>query len=155
VPLKNVNTEFDEAYPTFFKNRQTNTNDLYFTSNRSGNFDIFRALSNDLNQTEVESINEINSLYDDKCPFIKDSTMVFVSNRPGGFGGFDLWYSVYRNNKWSEPINFGDKINTEYDEYRPIIAETNEGFANNVMIFSSNRPGGISGFDLYYVGVKK
>ena len=45
--------------------------------------------------------------------------MVFTSNRQGGFGGFDLWYSIFDGTEWSEPKNFGERINTEYDEYRP------------------------------------
>jgi hypothetical protein len=81
--------------------------------------------------------------------------MVFVSDRPGGFGGFDLYYSTFDGSAWSDPVNFGEKINTEYDEYRPIILETDRRFfMNDFMIFSSNRPGGMGGFDLYYAGLK-
>jgi hypothetical protein len=82
------------------------------------------------------------------------NTIVFTSNRPGGYGGFDLYYSVYSNGQWGKPVNFGNKINTAYDEYRP-IATSIDGFDNNFMIFSSNRPGGKGGFDLYYVGIEK
>lgn len=55
--------------------------------------------------------------------------MVFASNRDGGYGGFDLYYSVLLNNEWSEPVNFGPKINAEYDDYRPILI--NEGIYNS------------------------
>ncbi len=53
------------------------------------------------------------------------------------------------------PINLGSNVNTEFDEFRPILI--NEGVDNekNMMIFSSNRDGGYGGFDLYYVGVIK
>jgi hypothetical protein len=78
--------------------------------------------------------------------------MVFVSNRPGGLGGYDLWYSKLINNSWSKPINFGSPINTKYDEYRPIIVKYKD-IRNDLMIFSSNRPGGFGGFDLYYIGI--
>jgi hypothetical protein len=56
--------------------------------------------------------------------------------------------------KWTKPVNFGPSINTSYDEYRPVI-KTVTGFTNDFLIFSSNRPGGKGGFDLYYVGVTK
>jgi len=36
-----------------------------------------------------------------------DSLMVFASDRAGGFGGFDLYYSRLQNGKWSAPVNFG------------------------------------------------
>ena len=55
---------------------------------------------------------------------------------------------------WSDPINFGEKINTEYDEFRPIVRPQWD-FSNDLMLFSSNRPGGKGGFDLYYVGIDK
>ena len=74
--------------------------------------------------------------------------MVFASDREGGYGGFDLYYSVFSDEQWSQPQNFGSQINTEHDEYRPITFD----FAGyKIMIFSSNRPGGKGGFDLYSV----
>jgi len=78
--------------------------------------------------------------------------MVFASNRAGGFGGYDLYYSRWENEQWSTPINFGEKINTSSDEFRPIVREEWE-FENDIMIFSSDRQGGAGGFDLYYVGI--
>jgi len=96
----------------------------------------------------------LSSESDDKCPFISNDMLVFTSNRTGGYGGFDLYYSRRENGKWSTPVNFGPKINTAYDEYRPII-RPEYGFTNDFMLFSSNRPGGKGGFDLYYVGIDK
>ena len=81
--------------------------------------------------------------------------MVFTADREGGFGGVDLWYSVYNGQTWSAPVNMGNLINTEYDEYRPILVQSGESYVNDLMVFSSNRPGGKGGFDLYYVGVPK
>ena len=84
----------------------------------------------------------------------KGNLMVFVSNNSSGFGGYDLWYSMFENGIWNEPQNFGSEINTEFDEYRPVIEYFPES-NNDLMIFSSNRPGGKGGFDLYYTGIKK
>jgi hypothetical protein len=80
--------------------------------------------------------------------------MVFTSNRPGGYGGYDLYYSKFDGQSWSEPVNFGEDINTEYDEFRPVALQVFD-FKNDVMLFSSDRPGGKGGFDLYYVGIDK
>jgi hypothetical protein len=164
--LVEINSGADDAYPTIFYDNQTRTEVLYFTSDRGGSFDIFKAIGNPdklINQSTgiaIEKVEALSTGSDDKCPYIRGDIMVFASDREGGFGGFDLWYSKYVNNQWSAPVNFGDKINTEYDEYRPVIAEMdNEYFLNNflndLMIFSSNRPGGKGGFDLYYVGISK
>lgn len=153
-----LNSPSDDAYPTLTAdNRQ-----LLFTSNRNGSFDLFSA---DLDgqsfreafRTTAKSpkpVALLNSTADDKCPYINGSLLVFTSDRPGGYGGFDLYYSQWKNGQWSVPVNFGPAINTAADEYRPVpfVAEQ---FENNLMIFSSNRPGGKGGLDLYFVGIPK
>jgi len=154
-----INSKFDDAYPTFNKDNSK----IYFTSNREGVYniyynktdktkDILEILNNTISNPVKDTI--LSSNYDDKCPFILDDFMVFASNREGGYGGFDLYYSMKVNGSWTTPVNFGNKINTQYDEYRPIIRKE-YNFSNSFMIFSSNRPGGKGGFDLYYVGIKK
>jgi len=160
VDVKFLNSEFDDAYPTFNKD----FSEIYFTSNRENDFNIYKAsidknrdlvdLLSNANQVPIQKDTILSSSMDDKCPFISNDLIVFTSNRAGGFGGYDLYYSRYEKGKWSEPMNFGDKINTAYDEYRPVIRPQVE-FKNDLMIFSSNRPEGKGGFDLYYVGIDK
>ena len=159
-----LNSDFDDAYPTFNKDFSK----IYFTSNRDSDFNIYSVRidnSKDLidvltntTQAPIEMDTVLSSNFDDKCPyippFISNDFIVFASNREGGYGGYDLYYSRFDNGKWSKPQNFGDKINTPYDEYRPIVRQQRE-FTNDFMIFSSNRPGGKGGFDLYYVGIDK
>jgi len=77
--------------------------------------------------------------------------LIFTSNRPGGLGGYDLYFSVFRNGNWSFPENMGPRINSAYDEYRPLIGN-HPDFKNNFLMFSSNRPGGKGGYDLYFMG---
>ena len=113
---------------------------------------LLQALSDSSPKTVLKD-TVLSSQNDDKCPFILGNMLVFTSDRPGGYGGFDLYYSLYSNGLWSSPVNFGSKINSTYDEYRPIVKIVN-GFKNNFMIFSSNRPGGLGGYDLYYVGIE-
>ena len=96
----------------------------------------------------------MSSSSEDKCPYVNGKLLTFSSNRPGGYGGFDLYYSLFENGSWSAPINFGNKINTAFDEYRPISLHI-QNFDNNLLIFSSDRPGGKGGFDLYYTGIKQ
>jgi hypothetical protein len=79
--------------------------------------------------------------------------MVFISDRPGGQGGEDIYYSEYIDGKWSAPINVGPRINTASNEYRPILPDLSN-FNYRLMIFSSNRPGGKGGYDLYMTGLK-
>ncbi len=105
---------------------------------------------------EIIMIEEIVSNGNDHSPFISDELMLFASDRDGGYGGYDLYYSLLVGGKWTEPVNLGAGINSEFDEFRPIsIKDEYSEFENRLMIFSSNRPGGLGGFDLYYVGIPK
>jgi hypothetical protein len=153
-----MNTAYNDAYICFNFGQDT----AYFSSDKDGNFDIYylnkpvdKDLSSwfDLDYTIPVKTDSINSAYDDKCPFIYKNIMVFASNRPGGLGGYDLYYSVLRNGKWSSPVNMGPRINTSSNEYRPILGIDNN-FINKFLIFSSDRPGGKGGFDLYFTGVE-
>ena len=163
IPIEYINSEFDDMYPYV----DFEIGKFFFCSNRADDsFDIYTIdildpynnLIEELlyaNQVEIVKDNILSSEFDDKCPYIFDNTMVFTSNRPGGFGGYDLYFSTYNNALWGTPVNFGSNINTEYDEFRPILINEGVDFEKNMMIFSSNRKGGKGGFDLYYVGVKK
>jgi hypothetical protein len=155
-PVKLLNTASDDAYMSFNLNQDS----AYFTSNREGNFDIFvqkkpadKDLASWFNSDYLPSVkaDSINSLYDDKCPYIFKNIMIFTSNRPGGMGGYDLYYSLFKQGKWWSAVNLGPRINTSSDEYRPIIGSDSE-FSNKFIMFSSNRPGGKGGFDLYFAG---
>lgn len=158
VALDKINTSFNELYPSLNKTADK----LYFCSDAEQQFDIYYVpVSGSISrwfETEEEiiptSVELLNSPADDKCPYLNGDLLVFTSNREGGYGGFDLYYSVFENGNWSSPVNFGPTINSEYDEYRPIVMY-DPFYSNNVMIFSSNRPGGKGGFDLYYVGISK
>jgi hypothetical protein len=96
-------------------------------------------------------VDSINSTWDEKCPFVYGNVIVFASNRPGGMGGYDLYYSIFKKGKWGFPVNLGPRINTTSDEFRPLIGY-HQDFTNNGLLFSSNRPGGQGGFDLYFTG---
>ncbi|CAD5276490.1 MULTISPECIES: PD40 domain-containing protein [unclassified Imperialibacter] len=174
IGLAMVNTEANELYPAFFGKdfkwesryitRPASVEKLVYCSDKDGVYDFYQIdMTIDdpivsLSSAEAiapEKLSISSAEGNDKCAFINGRLMVFTSDRPGGYGGFDLYYSLYEGNAWSEPVNFGERINTEFDEYRPVILTYDTGFDNNLLLFSSNRPGGKGGFDLYYVGVEK
>lgn len=70
----------------------------------------------------------------------------FQSARAGGLGGFDLWTATRRssNEPWSAPVNLGAPLNGASVDFQPSLS--NDG---RTLIFSSNRPGGLGGQDLW------
>ena len=157
-PVRLLNTSFDDAYICF----DSNLDSAYFASDREGNFDIYlqkRPADKDigtwfnLDYAISSRADSINSSGDDKCPMVFKKVLVLASDRPGGLGGFDLYYSIFRNGKWSSPVNLGPDINTSSDEYRPVLGY-HPDFKNLFMMFSSDRPGGKGRYDLYFTGVE-
>lgn len=159
-PVTWLNSSKDDAYPTL----APDSSEIYFCSDRADDFDIYQvplnmsqSIRGNIEDTMARAaikVSALSSPANDKCPFILENLMVFASDRSGGYGGYDLYYSVFSNGSWSAPVNFGEKVNTKYDEFRPIVKPFYD-FTNDFMIFSSNRPGGKGGFDLYYVGIDK
>jgi outer membrane protein OmpA-like peptidoglycan-associated protein len=70
--------------------------------------------------------------------------LYFSSNRPGGYGGMDLYVCMKINDKWSEPVNLGPKINTTSDEIYPFI------HSDGTIYFSSNGKKGMGGYDVFF-----
>lgn len=71
-------------------------------------------------------------------------TLYFVSNRKGGYGGYDIWKSSLSEKGWGEPENLGPNINTIYDEQSPFIHPDDSTF-----YFCSNGWPGLGGKDLF------
>lgn len=71
--------------------------------------------------------------------------LYFVSNRKHGIGGFDIWYSIYKDNHFNSPINAGPVINTEGNEVTPFYDKE-----NGILYFSSDEHLGIGDYDIFY-----
>jgi hypothetical protein len=110
--------------------------DIFFSASDNGKWSLPVNLGSPVNTSSWESQPSINA--DGKMLF-------FSSNRPGGIGGKDLWYSVYKTNKkWSVPKNLGSTINTAGDEMSPFIH-----FDGKTLYFSSDGRPGMGGLDIY------
>jgi hypothetical protein len=72
--------------------------------------------------------------------------LFFVSNRAGGEGGLDIWYSV-NDNGWKKPKNAGKRVNSEGDEVTPF-------YRDGRLFFSSDYHNGFGGHDLFYANRK-
>lgn len=78
------------------------------------------------------------------------STLYFLSNRPGGFGGYDIWKSVMDDEGyWTTPVNLGPNVNTPYDEATPFIHPDGK-----TLYFSSDGWPGLGQKDIFYSKVQ-
>jgi len=88
----------------------------------------------------------INAKGNSTCAYItKDGGyLLFASDRPGGYGGYDLYISEkLENGKWGEPQNLGPKVNSEYDELYPVL------LSDGTLYFSSKGHETMGGFDVF------
>jgi hypothetical protein len=100
--------------------------------------------------TSAESIpgtsGNLNTTALEGCPFVaqRGDVLFFASNRPGGMGGLDIWYSLRdESGAWGDPVNFS-AVNSPANELCPMAHRNGRTF-----MFVSARPGGCGGDDLY------
>ncbi|HPE40077.1 MAG TPA: OmpA family protein [Bacteroidales bacterium] len=136
---------------------------LYFSSNKpggKGGYDIYKATRTKRTGKFSNITNlgdQVNTEGQEVFPALRgDSTLYFSSDGHAGLGGLDIFMSTMKNNEWSKPENLGVPINSCWDEIGMIFDDQEvldpkskvpylaKGF------FSSNRPGGRGGDDIYY-----
>ena len=100
-------------------------------------------------QAPVIMTDKINGKYHEPSASIAPGgdQIYFTSDRPGGFGGRDL-YRIRRlpNGEWSLPLNLGPNVNTKYDEDAPFMHSD-----GTTLFFSSNGYTSMGGFDIFKV----
>ncbi|MDA0912997.1 MAG: OmpA family protein [Bacteroidetes bacterium] len=75
--------------------------------------------------------------------FDLNEDLIFASDRPGGYGGMDLYHSKWVDGRWDEPVNLGPVVNTAGDEVFPFVSKT------GAIFFSSNGQLGAGGLDIF------
>jgi hypothetical protein len=150
-----INSAVVESGPAVSKDGKS----LYFYSPRPGGFG-----SNDIWVSQRDSVGDawgtpvnlgptVNSASSDFVPtFSRDGHwMFFASDRPGGYGGQDIWASwraqTHDDFGWQAPVNLGAGVNTASNDNGVGYLE-NDGGAPQ-LYFGSDRPGGLGGTDLY------
>jgi len=121
---------------------------LYFSRQVHGAYDIFVSEMNKKNKwatPEKLGIN-INTKDNEQWAFVtaEGNTLLFSSDRPGGYGGYDIYMSEkLSTGEWGKPFNLGSDINTEYDEICPVL------MPDGTLYFSSNGHETMGGFDIF------
>lgn len=112
-----------------------------------GQCDIWLTMQSDDGWSQPMNLGKaINTKYWESQPSISADgrKLYFTSNRPGGFGGTDLYVSIFTDSGWSAPQNLGPTVNTSADEQFPFIHP--DGVS---LYFSSVGHLGMGGADLF------
>jgi flagellar motor protein MotB len=126
---------FSRYFPT--SGKVLTQEDFYESFFRDSSWTMAVNAGEPLNTTQNEGAQTLSS---------NGNYMYFTAcNRPGGLGSCDLYFSAFRNGHWTTPYNLGAPVNTSEWESTPSISAD-----GNMLIFSSSRPGGIGGKDLWY-----
>lgn len=141
------NTEFGEGAGSYSGAKDV----FYFTGcYDDGSFcKIYRADKKDGKwQAAVELPSPINLKgTDNKQPSVTfgGDTLFFISNRPGGHGGSDIWMSTLNEGEsWTIPVNLGEKVNTAYNEVSPFYYQQDD-----ILFFASDGHEGLGGMDIF------
>ncbi len=145
-PLKSLNTKgFDAAIAL----SPDGTTLFTYLSDEENGGDIMVSKLNGKEFSKPEPLNEnINTkeYWEGSCAISSDGkTLYFVSERPGGFGGRDIYKSELINGDWGPAVNLGPSINTEHFEDSPFI------HPNGItLFFSSQGHTSMGGYDIMY-----
>ncbi|MDB4286268.1 hypothetical protein N9933_03100, partial [bacterium] len=142
-----INTNFNEGAACLTQDGKT----LFFTGcNRPeglGSCDIYVSRWNEKDWTAPENLGpSLNSEYFDGQPNLSQDgkRLYFTSNRKGGKGGDDIWFSDWDNGIWTTPKNLPGPINTEGNENQPFLHADDQTF-----YFSSDYHPGFGDADLF------
>ena len=153
-----INTKYHEGIVSFSPDGNT----MYFsresffeiiyekdsiTKNRYSVLHLFRAKKSGANWDNVEGFPMNSKNYSIKNPSVSSDgkTIYFASDMPNGYGGFDIYKaSINDDGSLGEPVNLGQKVNTEGQEMFPYISD------NGTLYFSSNGHLGLGGLDVFH-----
>lgn len=150
--LSFCNPKYSYAHPTISKDGKI----LYFISNirggketTKGGSDIFKVdILGDNIYSEPKNLgSKVNSYSKEIFPFISaDNTLYFASDRPNGFGGYDIYESkTNKDGTFGKAEKLPNPINSNKDDFCFVI-----NTLNKTGYFSSKREGGKGDDDIYY-----
>ncbi|MGL5959893.1 MAG: OmpA family protein [Bacteroidales bacterium] len=141
-----VNTKHDEGTCTFTRNMRT----MYFTrchttGKKPGCKIYVSTLDENDEWMEADEVVLGDTISNFAHPSLSDDEqeLFFVSDMPGGYGGFDIWVATSFGEGWGEAVNIGNEINTTGNEMYPFIRN------NGSLYFSSNGHPSYGGLDIY------
>lgn len=168
--LWEVDLNADEAVPSAIKGKVNSTfhegsavvsangKEMYFSRNLyDGNkkrkdesnttrLGIYKAKLEGDNWTEVESMpfNNDSRIHCHPALSPDGKLMYMASDRPGGYGGLDIYVSELKGGRWSKPVNLGATVNSAGNDNFPFV------HADGTLYFASEGHAGLGGLDIFY-----
>ena len=153
-----INSKYNDGPVTFNKEGT----EAYFTRNNFENrkakknidgivnLKIYKASLVGDEWTNIESMPFNSDIFSNGHATLSSDglTMYFVSDRPNGVGGTDLYFSSFKENKWTQPVSLGNVLNTPGDEMFPYLHN------DTILYFASDGFAGLGGLDIFY-SIKK
>ncbi|AQG78156.1 carboxypeptidase regulatory-like domain-containing protein [Spirosoma montaniterrae] len=151
---RSLNTKYHEGPTTFTKDGSR----VIFTRNNYTE-GKYRQSSDGINKLKLYTATQTNGFWSEaeEMPFNSDEyssghpalskddqLLYFSSDRPGGFGGTDIYVSRMQNGKWGEPVNLGKDVNSKGNELFPFVDEKNN------LYFASDGLPGLGELDIFY-----
>ncbi len=146
-----INGKYHDGAPTFTPDGQTM---IFSRNNKKGktaagliDLKIYKATASKGAWVDVKELSFNNDEYSSCHPTLKadGKLLYFSSNRPGGYGGMDIYVSKKDGENWGQPINLGPNVNSPGDEIFPFVT------TSNTLYFSSNGRQGMGGLDVFSV----
>jgi hypothetical protein len=146
VPV-NITPELQSDGDFYISSLSADGKSLLLSKNDNFNSDIFSSKYNGKTWSKAVKLNRnINTRYWESQGFISEdgTRLVFSSDRPGGFGGLDLYVSVINNGDWGPAVNLGPEVNTQFNEDKPYIINNGK-----TLFFISQGHDNIGGYDIF------
>ena len=143
--IHNANTAFNVDYTKVYitrceqKNAQEFVCEILSSTFKNGHWSVLEKLPTQINQAGATNTQPAIGFLDD------EEVLFFSSNRAGGEGGMDIWYSkINKDGDYASPINAGKKVNTLDDDITPFFCNSCKE-----LFFSSTWHKGLGGFDIF------
>ena len=144
----------DLGYALLYMTEEEDYALLYNADKGKGDiFEVFQNADKTWRKPVSAGKNINHRKWDERSAYLspEGNVMFFSSNRPDGYGGYDIYYATrdFRG-KWSKPVNIGAAINSEYDDHILYVSAS-----GNTLYFASQGHSSIGGFDVFQASLEK
>ncbi|HUW93281.1 MAG TPA: hypothetical protein VMV74_08960 [Bacteroidales bacterium] len=148
TPPVNITPELQSDGDQYVSCLSVTGNMLFLSKDDNINSDIWVSKFDGVRWAPATKLKkDINTKYWESHGYISDdgSTLIFASDRPGGFGGLDLYFSrLDAAGEWGTPVNAGPELNTQLNDDRPFLVENGKK-----LFFTSQGHYNMGGYDIF------